>query len=114
MAQRLPDVVIVGAGIIGTTIAWRLGQLGYHVRLIDAGTLGGEASSSAAGMLLATGESDRPSASLELSIEGIRLYPAFIAEVVSESRISVDYRVCGSVRIVLEETEYLAASRQAE
>ena len=44
-------VIIIGGGIIGGSIAWRLAQAGAAVTLVEAGTLGGEASWAGAGML---------------------------------------------------------------
>ena len=40
----MPQVVVIGAGIIGSSIAWRLAQAQIHVTLVDAGRFGGEAS----------------------------------------------------------------------
>ena len=45
------DAIIVGAGIIGASIAWRLSQSGLRVLLLDAARMRGEASSAGAGML---------------------------------------------------------------
>jgi len=45
------DAIIVGAGVIGASIAWRLSQSGLRVLLLDAARMGGEASSAGAGML---------------------------------------------------------------
>ena len=40
-----PQVVVIGAGIIGASIAWRVASRGSHVTLIDSGAPGGGASS---------------------------------------------------------------------
>jgi glycine oxidase len=80
MEPSRADVAIVGAGLIGTSIAWRLSQAGTQVTLFDAGRVGGEASSAGAGMLSPGGEFDRPSVWLDLGLEGLRLYPTFIDE----------------------------------
>lgn len=108
------DVIVIGAGIIGTSIAWRLSQAGLRVSLVDAGSLGGEASSAAAGMLLVGGESVQPSAWLDLSTEGIRLYPAFVEELRSEVDQPIDFRICGSIQIAVGDEERSIACRQAE
>ena len=73
------DVVIVGAGIIGASIAWRLAQAGAPVTLVDAGTLGGEASWAGAGMLAPGGEFTGRSRWAEFALESMALYPAFVA-----------------------------------
>jgi len=114
MAEPSADVIILGAGLIGTAIAWRLSRAGLRVSLVEAGNLGGEASSAAAGMLLAAGESDRRSTWLDLSTEGIRLYPSFIRELLSESDQTIDFRICGSIQIAKSEEDISAVLRQAE
>lgn len=114
MEERLADVVVLGAGVIGTAIAWRLAQSGLHVHMVDAGILGGEASSAAAGMLLAGGDSDGPSVWLDLALQGLRLYPAFVSELISESDRAIDFQVCGSIRTVVDEGDLSSASQQAE
>jgi glycine oxidase len=50
------DVMIVGAGLIGSAIARLLSQSGCSVVLIDAGAFGGEASAAGAGILSPGGE----------------------------------------------------------
>jgi glycine oxidase len=69
------------------------------VTLFDAGRLGGEASSAGAGMLAPGGEFDKPSHWLDLGIESMRLYPAFIEELQSEAGIPIDFRICGCVQL---------------
>jgi glycine/D-amino acid oxidase-like deaminating enzyme len=82
-----PDAVVIGAGIIGASIAWRLRQAGLEVELVDAATLGAEASSASAG-ILAPGD--------DLAVASMALYPSFVAELFSASGRSIDYGICGS------------------
>ena len=64
---RMPsEVLIVGGGLIGSSIAWRLAQKGARVTIADAGNLGGEASPAGAGMLSPGAEFDKPSVWLDL------------------------------------------------
>ena len=37
-------MIVVGGGIVGMSIAWRLAQRGLPVEVFDAGRIGGEAS----------------------------------------------------------------------
>src|SRR5260370_15986616 len=50
-----PKTVIVGAGVIGLGIAWRLAALGAQVSVFDKGAAGAGASQRAARMLAAFG-----------------------------------------------------------
>ena len=89
------NVLIVGAGLIGSSIAWRLAQAGAHVKLVDAGRFGGETSSAGAGMLAPGGEFEGPSVWFDLGVEGMRMYPAFVDELRAESGMPVDFGLCG-------------------
>src|SRR5271170_1757351 len=88
-------VTIVGAGLIGASIAWRLAQAGMRVALCDAGRLGSGTSSAGAGMLSPGGEFDRPSVWLDLGIESMRMYSSFVEELRVESGLSIDFQRCG-------------------
>src|SRR5579862_6347957 len=109
MESAPPDVAIVGAGLIGMSIAWRLSQAGARVAVFDAGRMGGEASSAGAGMLSPGGEFDRPSAWLELGIASMREYPAFVEELAAETSLPIDFRVCGGLHVVNGEEEWARA-----
>ena len=90
-------MLIVGGGLIGSSIAWRLAQKGVQVTIADAGTLGGEASPAGAGMLAPGSEFDRPSIWAELAAESMKLYPSFVEEVQADSGRNVDFQICGAV-----------------
>jgi glycine oxidase len=104
------DVTIIGAGLIGSAIAWRLAQAGHAVTLTDAGTFGGECSSAGAGMLTPGGEFEEPSHWLDLGVESMRLYPDFVAELAGESGLSIDFAQCGCLNFADGESR----SRRAE
>ncbi len=55
---RKPEVAIIGAGVIGLAIAWRLAARGTSVRVFDRGAAGAGASHAAAGMLAACAEAE--------------------------------------------------------
>ena len=114
METRSADVAIVGAGLIGSSIAWRLAQQGVRVRLFDSGALGGEASSAGAGMLSPGGEFDRPSPWLDLGIQSLRLYPAFVEELRSETGLPIDFRICGCLALSTNDKERSQAKRRAK
>src|SRR5438552_15263999 len=114
MDSSSPDVVIAGAGIIGASIAWRLAQAGLAVTLLDAGTVGGEASWAGAGMLAPGGEVETRDAWSDLALESLRLYPDFVAELENASGIAIDYRRSGAVDVAFDEGEWQSLRRRAE
>lgn len=93
-------VVVVGGGIIGGSIAWRLAQAGCRVSLCEAGRFGGEASSAGAGMLALGSEfqasTDTPSIWTELAQQSMARYPGFVDELRAESGQPIDFEICGS------------------
>jgi glycine oxidase len=110
VGRESAGVAIVGAGIIGGSIAWRLAQAGLRVTLLDAGRAGGETSSAGAGMLSPGGEFDRPSVWFDLGIESMRLYSAFAEELRTETGLPIDFQICGCKQFVEAEP----ARRRAE
>lgn len=77
-AGHAVDVAVVGAGIIGLSIAWAVAQSGRTVAVIDRDP-GGGATFAAAGMLAPVSELHYgEGALLELMLASAALYPAFI------------------------------------
>ena len=95
------DVLIVGAGVIGCSLARELAGRGLSVTVIERGEPGGEASSAAAGLLAPQAEGLARGPFLDLALESRGLYPAWTAKLVEESRMEVGYRRAGILRCVL-------------
>src|ERR1700738_4819109 len=55
-ASNSPEVLVIGAGIIGLTVAWRAGAQGMSVTVLERGLAGGGTSRVAAGMLAPVSE----------------------------------------------------------
>lgn len=83
-------VVIVGAGVAGLSIGWRLLQKGASVTVLDRAQPGRGATWAAAGMLALLAElEDAAPAEVALAQEGAALWPAFAAELEAASGRSV-------------------------
>jgi len=95
------DVIVVGAGIIGVSLALELRQRGATVLLLDRAEPGSEASSDAAGMLAAadpeTSEALRP-----LVIASARIFPAFVQQVEAAGEMQVGFRRTGTIALLPE------------
>jgi glycine oxidase len=97
-----PKTVVIGAGVIGLGIAWRLAQAGCAVAVYDRGEAGHGASWAAAGMLAAAVETEPgEEALLSLTLESQRLWPDFARELEAASGISVEYRDEGTLVVAL-------------
>lgn len=95
-------VTIVGAGIIGLSIAWELSRRGASVRVIERGAAGRETSWAAAGILPAA-RRDTATDPLE-RFRGLshELYPSWVNSLEANSNIDSGLRRCGGL--------YLASS----
>jgi glycine oxidase len=97
-----PKTVVIGAGVMGLGIAWRLAQAGCSVTVYDRAQAGCGASWAAAGMLAAAVETEPGEETLlALALESQRLWPDFAREVEAASGISVDYRDEGTMVVAL-------------
>ena len=112
MAQsRAFDVAIVGGGVIGCAIAWRLAQAGLKTIIIERQQPGMEASFAAGGMLAAQAESDPSSKLFPLALSSRNIYPEFVRELEQASSSEVGYRCEGTLVLSLrgEDDEALEA-----
>jgi glycine oxidase len=100
--SSLPTVAIIGAGVIGLAIAWRLAQRGAKVTVFDKGTAGSGASHAAAGMLAAHLEAEpREENLVALNRTSQALWPAFASELEAASGLAVDLRTEGTLLLAL-------------
>jgi glycine oxidase len=97
-----PNVAIIGAGVIGLAIGWRLAQRGASVQIFDRGAAGAGASHAAAGMLAACAEAEPGEEALVvLGRESQARWPAFAAELLELSGVDVELRPEGTLLIAL-------------
>jgi glycine oxidase len=98
---KRPRVVIIGAGVIGLSIAWRLAGRAA-VALFDRGRAGAGASHAAAGMLAACCEAEPGEEALvALGRESQARWPAFAEELERASGIDVELRREGTLVLAL-------------
>ena len=109
----MPDVVVVGGGVIGLAIAWRTAAAGAHVSVVDPAP-GAGATRVAAGMLAPVGEAQfGEERLLALALESWRRYPEFVAALEAVSECDTGYRECGSLFVARDSDEWAAMSRDA-
>jgi glycine oxidase len=99
------DVIVIGGGLIGSSIALRLAQAKLRVLVFDRGDPGAEASSAAAGMIAPQGEAAEPDAFFALCAASHALFPDFVSEIEELSGQEVDFRREGSVLVAVEEKQ---------
>jgi len=96
------DVIVVGGGVIGCSIAWRLAQSGLKVTVFERGRVGCEASRAAAGMLSPQGEAQGPGPFFDLCLRSRGMYRSFAEELTEASGIDVEYKDDGTLFVILE------------
>ncbi|RIW38322.1 glycine oxidase ThiO [Bacillus salacetis] len=74
------DVIVVGGGIIGSSVAFQQAKIGKSVLIIEKNEFGMEASQAAAGMLGAQAEIDKNDALLKLALKSRALFPRLVME----------------------------------
>jgi len=89
-------VLVVGGGIIGCATAYELAKAGCRVSLFERSTPGAEASSAAAGLLAALGESNDTDFA-RLALASWRLYPDVVRELEERTRMDVEYVTRGTI-----------------
>ena len=104
------QITIVGAGVVGLSIAHELVSRGAAVRIVDGRGPGRGATYASAGMLAPYIEGHSPSL-LKLTLCSLKHYDSFIARVVEDSGRAVEYRRNGTLEIA---TEARGAARLAE
>jgi len=96
------DAIIVGAGIIGLSLAVELNKRGLKLLVVEKGEPGREASWAAGGMLADDGLEVAP-ALQELASASARMYPEFVHELEDESRMKIDLRDTGAIVLIEQE-----------
>jgi glycine oxidase len=98
----MPDVIVVGAGLIGLGIAYELAKRGAAVTVYDRDEPARAASWAGAGMLAPFSEATPDAAMLALCRESFALYPAFVAELRERTGVDARFRRDGTLHVALD------------
>lgn len=97
-----PRIAMIGAGVIGLSIAWRLARRGARVTVFERDDAGQGASHAAAGMLAACAETEPGEEHLfALNRASQAMWPEFAAELEAASGMAVDLRREGTLVVAL-------------
>ena len=97
--DQTSHVVVVGAGIVGCAIAYELARRGVHVRVIDRREVGQGATQASAGVLAPYIEAHDRRPLLDLTTRSLDLYDEFVARIVEDSGVAVQYVRTGTLEI---------------
>ncbi len=105
------DVLVVGGGVIGLSVAWRAAQGGRSVAVVDDDP-GGGASRAAAGMLAPVTEASYGEERLlGLARASLERYPSFVAELEDAAGQRVGLRTAGTLVVGFDADDVAALDR---
>ena len=95
-------ILVIGGGIAGLAIGWRLAQAGVAVTILERNSIGQAASRAAAGILL-----PEPSQTAfgKLTAVAHTLWPSFVAELEGITNMNLDYRRDGDIFVAYPDDE---------
>lgn len=107
------DVIVVGAGVVGCTIAFELASAGRRVRVIDARAPGGGASWASAGVLAPYVEGHESAALRTLGRRSLDLYPSFVARIDQAADTRVPFERPGTLETAITDADVARLRRSA-
>ena len=99
------NVIIIGGGVIGLSIAYKLIKLDINVTIFDKDRLGRGASWVAGGMIAPQAEGLEEGDFLNLCLESRDMFPQFIQEIESDTGLETGYWQCGILKLAFSEEE---------
>lgn len=110
--------IVIGAGILGASVAYQLAKRGAEVLIVDRQDKG-QATAAAAGIICPWVSQRRNRAWYRLAKEGARFYPSLIAELEKDGERETGYARVGALRLhtdpqKLAELEKRAVQRRAD
>jgi glycine oxidase len=99
------DVVVIGGGVMGSSIAWRLAQAKVRTLVLERAIPGAEASSAAAGILAAQEEAEAEGPLADLAVASRARFAALAEELRAATGVDIAYRPAGLVALAASEED---------
>ncbi|MCS7064719.1 MAG: FAD-dependent oxidoreductase, partial [Fimbriimonadales bacterium] len=98
-------VLVVGAGVIGSAVAWELRRRGASVVLLESLSEGGQTSIASAGMVNPYSLTSEETPALPFMQQSLNLYPEWAQQLREAVGIDIEWRRCGSLRVALHDSD---------
>ncbi|MFM9965278.1 MAG: glycine oxidase ThiO [Planctomycetaceae bacterium] len=100
----MSDIVLIGGGVIGLSIAYELATRGASVRILDQGQLGQESSWAGAGMITPANPDHARSPEARLRAETFIRWPDWAARLHEETGIDTGFARCGGIELAPDDS----------
>ena len=98
-------VLVIGAGVIGSAIAWELRRRGASVVLLESLSEGGQTSVASAGMVNPFSLTPAETPALPFMLHSLNLYPDWATQLYEAVGIDIEWCRCGSLRVALHDSD---------
>jgi glycine oxidase len=105
--------IIIGGGIIGCCVAWRLAAEGVATTVLERGRIGQEASWAAAGMIAPQAEAEGPGPFFDFCMKARDAFDRIIDRLVRDSGLDPEYDRAGILYVALDADERAQLQRRA-
>jgi len=108
LKSSMTDVVVIGGGVIGTSVAYYLARRGVRATLLERGDMASGSSGACDGLVLL--QSKRPGIHLRLAMESRTLFDRLMEEL----PVPIEYRRGGGMVVIETEEEFRAMERYVQ
>lgn len=99
------DVAVIGAGVVGCSVAYYLARSGMTVALLEKEAIGSGSSAHATGSLSLLGTEFAPGPSFEFAIDGFHEFPPLVEALEDETGMDLLFQQRPSLRLALDQEE---------
>ena len=103
--SKSADVVVIGAGVVGCSVAYYLAREGVNVTLLERESIGSGASAHATGSLSLLGAEFSPGSSFQIARASYSEFRQIVPELESDTGMDLLYQRRPSLRLALDDDE---------